>query len=352
MKSLFYVGMDVHKDSISIAVLRDNNKNVEFERQIRNEPARIKKFFNKYIDESLICCYEAGPTGFALYRQLEEMNITCYVAAPSLLPRKPGDRIKTDKRDALMLAKVLRNQEIVSVYVPSASDEAVRDYLRMCTDMRTDLKKQKQRLNHFLLRIGIKYTGGTRTWTVVYRKWLKSLAFKEEIHQSVLNEYFTTIQEQEAKIDRLKDKIDEIAAEAKYVENVSKLRCFKGIDTLTALTFIAEIGDFRRFRKAQNFMSYMGLVPSERSSGNQRRLGSITKAGNSRLRKLLIESSWHYRHYGPSKKLNTRRKGQDCEIVAYADKAGWRLNKKFKKLTYRGKVSQKIVTAFASSLSG
>ncbi|MBF9018699.1 MULTISPECIES: transposase [unclassified Oceanispirochaeta] len=278
MKSLFYVGMDVHKDSISIAVLRDNNKNVEFERQIRNEPARIKKFFNKYKDESLICCYEAGPTGFALYRQLEEMNITCYVAAPSLLPRKPGDRIKTDKRDALMLAKVLRNQEIVSVYVPSTSDEA--------------------------------------------------------------------------KIDLLKDKIDEIAAEARYVEKVSKLRCFKGIDTLTALTFIAEIGDFRRFRKAQNFMSYLGLVPSERSSGNQRRLGSITKAGNSRLRKLLIESSWHYKHYGPSKTLKMRRKGQDCEIVAYADKAGWRLNKKFKKLNYRGKVSQKIVTAIARKLSG
>ncbi|MCP4051453.1 MAG: IS110 family transposase [Mesoflavibacter sp.] len=354
MSSIIYVGMDVHKETIAIAVLRDNCKNVEYERQIKNEPGLIKKFFNRLKDksENILSCYEAGPTGFTIHRLLDEMEITCYVAAPSLLPIKPGDRIKTDKRDAIMLAKVLRNQEIVPVHIPTRSDESVRDYLRMCNDMKSDLKRQKQRLLQFLLRIGRKYATKKSYWTVAHRKWMKSLLFEEDMHKSVFEEYYTSILEQEAKIARLKDKIEEIGAEARYVDKVSKLRCFKGIDTLTALTFVAEIGDFRRFRKAHEFMSYMGLVPSEHSSGEKRKTGRITKAGNSRLRKLLIESSWHYRHYQPSKRLAMRRKGQDIEIIAYADKAGKRLNKKYIKMIYSGKISQKTITAIARELSG
>ncbi len=355
MNSLIYVGMDVHKESIAIAVLRDNCKNVEFEKQMKNEPRQIKKFFKRLIEkgESIIATYEAGPTGFVLYRLLEEMGITCYVAAPSLLPRKPGDRIKTDKRDAIMLAKVLRNQEIVPVYVPTRSDESVRDYLRMCNDMRSDLKRLKQRILQFLLRIGKKYDNtGRKYWTGSHRIWLKSLQFKEELNKLIFDEYYTAILEQEAKIKRFKEKIEEISLESRYTEKVSQLRCFKGIDTLTALTFIAEIGDFRRFRKAHEFMAYLGLVPSEYSSGEKRRVGGITKAGNSRLRKLLIESSWHYRYYSPSKRLIMRRKGQSSETIAYADKAGRRLSKKYSKLIQRGKIPQKTVTAVARELSG
>ena len=352
MNSLLYVGMDVHKESIAIAVLRDFSRNTEFERQIRNEPAQINKFFKRLLDkgESMICCYEAGPTGFMLYRQLEEMGISCYVAAPALLPKKPGDRIKTDKRDAIMLAKVLRNQEVTPVHVPTRSDEAVRDYLRMCNDFRSDLKKQKQRLLQFLLRLGKKYDKGY--WTGAHHQWLKSLRFDEEMHKITFMSYYTAILEQEAKILLIKEKIEEIAAESAYAEKVSKLRCFKGVETLTALTFVVEIGDFRRFRKAHEFMAYLGLVPSEHSSGEKRRVGSITKAGNSRLRKLLIESSWHYRHYQPSKRLMMRRKGQQTEVIAYADKAGKRLNRKYVKLMHNGKMSQKVVTAVARELSG
>ena len=354
MKSLIYVGMDVHKESISLAVLRDNNRDVEFERQIKNEPSKIKKFFNKLKekDDNIITCYEAGPTGFALYRILEEMNIGCSVAAPSLLPRKPGDRIKTDKRDAIMLAKVLRNQEVVPVYVPNSTDESVRDYLRMCNDMKTDLKKLRQRLMHFLLRLDKKYDSGKNYWTGLHRTWLKSLVFKEAIHKEVFNEYYTAILEQEAKVERLKDRIEEISTQKLYSERVSKLKCFKGIDTLTALTFVSEIGDFRRFSSAQKFMAYLGLVPSENSSGSRRSLGGITKAGNSRLRHLLIETGWHYRHYNPSKRLNMRRKGQALDTISYADKAGKRLNKKYTKLMGRGKIVQKTVTAVARELSG
>jgi len=354
MRSIVYVGMDVHKETIAIAVFRDNARNVEFERTIKNEPGKIKKFFNKLKEkgESILSCYEAGPTGFALYRILEEMDITCYVAAPSLLPRKPGDRIKTDKRDAVMLAKVLRNGEIVSVHVPTRSDEAVRNYLRMCNNTRNDLKKQKQRMLMFLLSIGKKYDTGKGYWTGVHRKWLKALEFEDELNKNVFDEYYVAICELEEKIAKLKEKIEEIATEARYTEKVSKLRCFKGIDTLTALSFVSEIGDFRRFRKAAEFMAYMGLVPSEYSSGDKRKQGSITKAGNSRLRKLLIESSWHYKYYLPSKRLTMRRKGQATETIAYADKAGRRLSRKYNKLLLRGKVSQKIVTAVARELSG
>jgi transposase len=354
MRSIIYVGMDVHKETIALAIFRDSNRNVEFERQIRNEPGQIKKFFKKLKekDDNILSCYEAGPTGFGIYRILEEMKITCYVAAPSLLPRKPGDRIKTDKRDAILLAKVLRNGEIISVHVPTRSDEAVRDYLRMCNNMRSDLKKQKQRLLMFLLSSGKKFDTGRTYWTGAHRKWLKSLKFEEELSKSVFDEYYNTICELEEKIDRLKEKIEDISAEARYTERVSKLRCFKGIDTLTALTFVSEIGDFRRFRKAGEFMAYMGLVPSEYSSGDKRKQGSITKAGNSRLRKLLIESSWHYKYYGPSKRLAMRRKGQAPETIAYADKAGRRLSKKYNKLIFRGKIPQKTVTAVARELSG
>lgn len=339
MKSVVYVGMDVHKDSIVMAILRDGNRNVEYERQIRNTTGAIKKFFKRLQenDQSILACYEAGPTGFTLYRMLEEMEIGCSVAAPSLLPRKPGDRIKTDRRDAVLLAKALRNQEITPVHVPTRTDEAVRDYLRLL---------------QFLLRIGKRYDEGKSYWTAGHRRWMKTITFREELHKLTFEEYYIAILELEEKIARLKEKIEEIGAQVRYTEEVSRLKCFKGIDTLTALTFVAEIGDFRRFRGAREFMSYLGLVPSEHTSGERRRVGGITKAGNSRLRKLLIESSWHYRHYGPSKRLAARRKGQPMEIIVYADKAGKRLTRKYHKLVFRKKLPQKAVTAVARELSG
>lgn len=354
MNSVIYVGMDVHKETIAIAVMRDSNRNVEFERQIRNEPGQVKKFFNrlKEKEQAIIACYEAGPCGYTLYRLLEELEITCYVAAPSLLPRKPGDRIKTDRRDAVLLAKALRNQEITPVHVPSRSDESVRDYLRFCNDMRTDLKRQKQRLLQFLLRNGKRYDAGKSYWTGAHRTWMKNLSFEEELHKTIFEEYYTVIVELEEKIERLKEKIEELGAEERYAKKVSTLKCFKGVNTLTALTFVSEIGDFRRFGKAHEFMAYLGLVPSEHSSGEKKRVGSITKAGNSRLRKLLIEAGWHYRHYGPSKRLTARRKEQPIEVIAYADKAGKRLTKKYHKLVFQKKIPQKAVTAVARELAG
>lgn len=354
MESVVYVGMDVHKESVAIAVLRDSHREAEIVRTIRNERRHIARFFQRLKEKEsvILSCYEAGPTGFAIYRQLEEMEITCYVAAPSLLPRKPGDRIKTDNRDALMLAKTLRNQELVPIHIPEKSDEAVRDFLRMVDDMRKDVKRHKQRLLQFLLRLGFKYDSGKSSWTGTHRTWMKSLDFEQENHRWVFKEYYNTVCEAEEKIKILNEKIEELSAEKRYQERVSQLRCFKGIDTLTALTFVAEIGDFRRFGTAQKFMAYLGLVPSEYSSGEKRRVGGITKAGNSRLRRLLIESSWHYRSYQPSKRLTQRRRGQPPEVVSYANKAGRRLSRKYSKMVFRGVPSQKTVTAVARELAG
>lgn len=353
MNSLAYVGMDVHKETIAISVYLNQKNKSEFERVIRNTPKEVKSLFSKLInsDYSIIACYEAGPAGFTIYRQLEELGITCYVIAPSLLPRKPGDRIKTDKRDADRIARCLRNQEVTPIYIPTPEDESVRDYLRMYCDFKEDQKRTKMRLLHFLNRLGKKYDQGNY-WTDKHRNWLRRISFSQPVHQKVFNEYFTHIEELDLKMARFSEQIEELSAQERYRQKVAKLRCFKGIDTLTALTTIIEIGDFKRFPNAPSFMAFLGLVPSEYSSGSSRNLGGITKAGNSRLRKLLIESSWHYRSYLPSKRLRQRRLGQSAEIVAYADKAGKRLSKRYNRLVNRGKVKQKVVTAIARELAG
>lgn len=353
MNSVFYVGMDVHKETISLAVFEGNKPIPYSETKIKNGPTQVSKYFNnlKQKNSMIISCYEAGPTGFTLYRQLEKMDITCYVVAPSLLPQKPGDRIKTDRKDALLLAKALRNQEITPIHIPLPSDEAARDYLRMYDDIKGELKRHKQHLMHFLLRIGKIYPGKT-AWTRDHFRWLASLNFDQKLHKSTFEEYHTAVCESEEKVKRILDMIEEIASTKEYAEKVSHLRCFKGVATITALSFIVEIGDFRRFPSAKGFMSYMGLVPSEYSSGGSRKVGSITKAGNKRLRRLLIEAGWHYRMYRPTKKMMEKRKNQKPEIVAYANKAGKRLNRKYTRMTFRGIRPQITVTAVARELSG
>jgi transposase len=354
MESVTYVGMDVHKETIAIAVMQDDSRDIAYERGIRNDVGKIKRFFTKLKEKEsiILACYEAGPTGYALYRQLTEMGIQCVIAAPSLLPRRPGDKIKTDRRDAVLLVKALRNREITQVHVLNRSDEAVRDYLRMCEDLRGDLKRAKQRLLQFLLRLGFKYDSAKAYWTQAHRVWMKGVQFEHPLQKTTFQELYTVVCEREEKIARFEEKIEELAAEERYEEKVSNLKCLKGIQTFTALSIVTEIGDFRRFACAREFMSYLGLVPSEHSSGERSRRGGITKAGNSRLRRLLVESSWHYQTYNPSKRLAARRRGKDPQLIAYADKAGRRLSKKYQKFVRRGKEKQKAVIALARELSG
>jgi transposase len=346
--------MDVDQDKIAAAVLVDYDGEPRMERTVKNQPKAIEAFVAKLSSQydTVMCCYEASGCGFGLYRRVIENGAACMVVAPSSLPRKANDRIKTDRRDARKLAMGLRNDELQPIYVPTRRDEAVRDYLRLYEDVKSDLKKAKQRLLHFLQRHEKRYTEGS-TWTGKFWRWLNSLEFAVPMLTETFEEYKNHVSQLEEKRIRIKERVEQIAAEESYAPAVRKLTSFKGIATLTALSLTLEIGDFRRFARAEQFMAFLGLVPSEHSSGARRRVGSITKAGNSHLRKLLVEAAWHARSYPPhSKRLKRARSGVAPDIVRYADRAGRRLTKKYWRLLHANRPRQVAATAVARELAG
>jgi transposase len=340
MTRVLYIGMDVDKEKIIVAKLAKSAKVTE-ERAIANRPEAIRKYFAALSKEAdVMATYEAGCFGFGLYHQLTDLGVAAIVAAPGLIPRKPSDRLKTDRRDARTLAFALRAGQITGVHVPTKQDESVRDYLRMCEDMRDDLRKCKQRILHLLLRRGIRYEQAG-AWTVKHKNWLATLDLGSPLDRQTLDSYLARLQELESTCSQLTSELETIAEGDRYRDPVRTLRTFKGIKTLIALSLIAEIGDFRRFSSAAQFMAFLGLVPSEHSSGNKRRQGGITKAGNSHLRRLLVEAAWHYRSYHPSSRvLVERRRGVDPRIISYVNRAGRRLNRKYLHLLLRGKRSQ------------
>jgi transposase len=287
-----------------------------------------------------------------LTRFLSTLSIQCVVAVPSKIAKKPGDRIKTDRRDALLLARLLRSSDLEAVHVPSREDEAVRDFLRARADVKLDQTRTKHRLAKFLMRHGHVF-GGT-LWSHRHLEWIKSLRFNEPMLKETLDGYLEVLLSQGEKLRAIDSRVEELAISARYADAVAKLRCLKGIDYLTALSLVCEVGDFRRFDRAEQFMSFLGIVPGEHSSGSSRRQGGITKAGNVHLRKLLVESSWHYRyHASPSASLIRRRAGQPAEVIAYADRALARLQKKFSRLVYgKSKTTQVAVTAVSRELAG
>ena len=352
--SVSYIGMDVDKAKIVVAVLKDSELETTLERMIVNSPHAVQQFVEAQQSESeeIMACYEAGSCGFELYRQLTELGVTCLVAAPGLIPHAPGKRVKTDRLDARKLARALRSGELTGVHVPCREDEHVRDYLRLYEDLKRDLRRAKQRLLQFLLRQRIRYTEGTN-WTCRHRRWLEQLQFASPVSAETMQEHLWQIAELEEKLGRMKRQVEAIAADQRYAERVSRLKAFKGIETLIALSLIVEIADFNRFARAEQFMAFLGLVPSEHSSGAKRRLGGITKAGNTHLRKLLIEAAWQYRRPNrPSKRLTARRAQLPASLVAYADRAARRLHTKYLRLIYAGKCSQVAATATARELSG
>ena len=298
MESVAYVGMDVDKEKIAMAVVCGYEPEARVEQIVRNQADAITKFFAEVSAryDNIVACYEAGACGFELYRRVTELNVGCVVVAPSSIPRKANDRIKTDRRDARKLARELRNGNLSPVYVPTRKDEAARDYLRLYEDVKSELKKGKQRLVHFLNRHEILYEEG-RTWTVKYWKWLRALNFELPIARETFDGYIAGVEYLEERRTRIAEQVERIAAEPCYEPKVKTLRAFRGIGTLTALSLVLEISDFRRFARAGQFMVFLGLVPSEHSSGDKRRVGSITKAGNSHLRKLLVEAARHSRRY-------------------------------------------------------
>jgi transposase len=353
MTIVHYVGMDVDKQKIVLARVGAGRDTTAVEHVIANTPRAVKKYFTALLgDAEVHATYEAGCFGFGLYRHLNEMGVSVVVAAPGLIPRKPADRIKTDRRDAHSLALSLRAGQLTGIYVPTEQDESVRDYIRMYDALRGDLRICKQRVLQYLLRRGIRYEGGG-PWTVKHKNWLSSLEFTQTRDRQTLDMYMSQMQELEAKCAEAAAEVESIAAQDCYQQRTKKLTAFKGIKTLIALSFVSDIGDFRRFPSARQFMAYLGLVPSEHSSGNKRRQGGITKAGNSHLRRLLVEAAWHYRSYHPSSRdLTERRQGVEAAVLSYVNRAGRRLNRKYMRMVLRGKRSQVAVMAVTRELAG
>ena len=300
---------------------------------------------------SIECGYEAGCLGYTLYHQLTNAGIKCTILAPTTMLTTQGKRIKTDRRDARLIAHCLSYGGYHPVYVPTGEDDAVKEYLRMRDDHKLAIKSLKQRINAFVLRHGYKYTG--TKWTKRHITWLKQLEL-DPMYRETLNEYMASYGEQEAKIERFDKRIEEIAAGAHYQENVKKLGCFLGVRTHTALSLIVETGDFKRFAKGNTYAAFLGLAPGEHSSSKSvNRLG-ITKAGNTHLRRLLIEAAKGICKGAvghKSRELRSRQIGQSAEVIAYADKANTRMRSKYYKMIRHGKKKNVAVAAVARELA-
>jgi transposase len=347
--------MDVHKKAINVAMLIPGEPQ-PLEWQVANEPAGIRQLARKLRAKAtgeIVTCYEAGPCGYAVQRQLLAQEVRCLVIAPSLIPIKPGERIKTDRRDARKLAELLRAGLLTEVAPPTPADEALRDLCRCREAVRQDLTRARHRMAKFLLRRGFLYTAGQRAWGTRHRQWLHTLRFEQGPDQETFDTYLLALDQLEERLRGLDAKLAEFAAQESYREPVAWLRCFRGIDTVTAVSLVAELHDFRRFRSARALMAYLGLVPSEYSSGEDRRQGSITRAGNNHVRRLLVESAWHYRHRPEvGLTLRQRRQGQPARIIALADRAQDRLWRRRARMTARGKHHNKVVVALARELVG
>jgi transposase len=297
------------------------------------------------------CCYEAGPTGFGLYRHLVARGIDCQVVAPGLVPTPPGDRIKTDSRDARKLARLLAGGLLEPIHVPSPQLEAARDLVRAREDARLDRMRDRQRLSKFCLRHGRLLP--TSAWTVTRRKWLAEQRFEFAAQQLTFDTYVHAVDLVDARIEQLERAIRETAEQEPWRELVGRLRCLRGIDTLTALALVTEISDFSRFKSADQFMAFVGLVPSEHSSGERRRQGSITKIGNAHVRRLLVESAWHARRRPTvGYELARRQRDQDAALIERAWRCQQRLYQRWQRMAGRGKPQQKIVVACARELAG
>ena len=324
--------------------------------KIANELRAVRQLARRIEREAegeVICVYEAGLCGYTLQRQLQGYRIQVQVVAPSLIPRKPGDRIKTDRRDARKLAFLSQAGLLTEVCPPSREEEAVRDLCRCREAARQDLTRNRHRLSKLLLRQGRVYRAG-RNWTQAHRHWLRSQSFERAAARIVFDDYLLGIEQLEERLRALEADLEAISLEEPYQQPVSWLRCFRGIDTVSALTIVAELHDFRRFENPRRLMAYLGLVPGESSSGERTRRGGITKAGNRHVRRVLVEAAWHYRHRpAVGKALRQRRAGQPARVIALADRAQVRLHRRFYRLVLTNhKPTQKAVVAVARELVG
>ena len=347
------VGLDVHKKTIVAAVLPSQSETVKETISIENCPAAVEKLVNRIAAKGPVeFVYEAGPCGYETQRQITALGHKCVVIAPSLTPVRPGDRVKTDRRDAEKLARYYRAGELTEIHVPTREKEADRDLPRAREDALEDRLRARHRLSKFLLRQG-RVHRETKSWGVTHRVWLKAQRFEWTTLQQSFEAHLRAVEEVEARLAILDQQMQDLAQKEPYRTSVQYLRCFKGIDTVSALTLLVEAQDFARFKRAREFMSFTGLVGSEHSSGEKIRRGGITKVGNAHIRRILVESAWSNRYRNVVRReLTNRRIGCPQEIIGIARKAQTRLHRKFWRLTSRGKLQQVAVVAVARELAG
>jgi transposase len=349
-----YIGLDVHKDGIVVAVAEDGRQGeVREYGRIANTPAALRRLARKLGQEGgeLRFCYEAGPCGYGIQRQLSELGHQCLVAAPSLIPKRPGERVKTDRRDAVNLAKLHRAGELTAVWVPDRRHEAMRDLVRARLDAVRALRRARQQLSGFLLRQGCHY--GRAAWTKLHRRWMAGLKFEQAVHHIVLEDYIAAVEAAEARRDRLTAQIAAMLPDWELAPVVAALQTLRGMALVNAATLIAELGDLSRFANPRQLMAYLGLVPSEHSSGASVKRGGLTKAGNSAARRLLIEAAWTYRFPARvSRELRLRQEAQPRSIREIAWKAQLRLCARYRKLARSGKPANVVTAAIARELAG
>lgn len=351
-KSTTIVAFDQHAATTVAAVLLPGQRRPAVHTLTSDSPT-ILRFVQRLRVTSVQCCYEAGPCGFDLQRALTAYKIPCDVIAPALIPRRAGDRVKTDRRDASQLAVLYRAGALTAIHIPSEQEEAARDLLRCREDIRADLLRARHRLSKFLLRHGRRFTGTKKAWATRHAAWLQAqrwpIAALEQTHRA----YVRAVDEAVERLRAVDTELRDLLTVEPLRTRVERLRCFRGIDDLTALTIAAELGDARRFPSAPRVMAFTGLVPSEYSSGAKQARGRITKTGNAHLRRVLVESAWQYRHHPfLGRALRLRQRGAPAAVIDQAWRAQHRLHRRYRRLAARGKAKQHIVTAVARELSG
>jgi transposase len=350
-----FLGLDVHADTIVVAIAEPNGE-VRSLGTIANRAESIRKMVKKLgtVDQ-LRACYEAGPTGYVLYWQLAELGVNCEVIAPTLVPMKAGDRVKTDRRDAERLARSHRSGDLTAVWVPDAGSEALRDLVRAREAAKQDQLRARHRLSKFLLRSGQRPAQGMKAWTQPYMVWVKQIRFPQVAQESTRLDYLTEVEHMGERVVRLEQAITEAVklASPELQEVVKDLQALRGIAQISAVTIAAELGNISRFEGARQLMGYSGAVPSEDSSGKRLKRGSITKTGNAHLRRIAVEAAWSYRlRPGVGPALRKRQEGVPEEIKEIAWKAQHRLHKRYIKLSAAGKDQRKIITAVGRELLG